>query len=92
MYYFGSGINVPAGIKKNRDPAITRKITESELIEQHHWLPQDIAKIPYKRLQEHFLIMKQKNAVMQNKINTQKFKQQNMSSGSGQMKRFVREV
>lgn len=83
MYYFGSGSNVPA---------ITRKIVESELIEQHHWLPQDIAKIPYKRLQEHFLIIKQKNVVMQSKANVQKFKQQNAGGGGGGRKTFTREI
>ena len=83
MYYFGSGATVPA---------LTRKIIESDLIEHHHWLPQDIAKIPYKRLQEHFLILKQKGAVMETKANVQKFKQQNMSVKSGQTKRMVREV
>jgi hypothetical protein len=83
LYYFGSGSTAPA---------LTRKIIESELIEQHHWLPQDIANIPYKRLQEHFLIIKQKNAVMQSKVSTQKFKQQNTTMTSGQTKRMVREL
>ncbi len=84
MYYFGSGAN---------DPAISRKITETELIEQHHWLPQDIANIPYKRLQEHFLILRQKNMVKQTQANVQKFKQQN-SGGAvvGKTKKTYREV
>ena len=83
MYYFGSG---------STEPAVTRKIIESELIEQHHWLPQDIAEIPYKRLQEHFLIVKQKNVVTQSKANIQKAKQQNINRNGGQMKSFVREI
>ena len=81
MHYFGSGSN---------DPAISRKITEAELIDRHHWLPQDIAEIPYKTLQTYLIIENQKNAVMQNKASVQNAKQN--TSGSGQSKRFIREV
>lgn len=82
MYYFGTGSN---------DPAVRRKITEAELIDKHHWLPQDIAKIKYKDLQTYLLIENQKNASIQTKMNVEKFKQQN-TSGRGQSKRFYKEV
>jgi len=73
-------------------PAVSRKIVETELIEEYHWLPQDIAKIPYKRLQEHFLIKRQKNANAAQKMQVQKFKANAQSVGSGQRRTFVREV
>ncbi len=81
MHFFGSGSN---------DPAISRKITEAELIDKHHWLPHEIAAIPYKDLQTYLLIENQKNASMQTKINTEKARQQ--TSSSGQSKRFYREI
>jgi hypothetical protein len=42
-------------------PAVKRSIIESELIEEYHWLPQDIRKIPYKELQKFYIIRRQKN-------------------------------
>ena len=83
MYYFGTGCNVPA---------IARKILEVDLMEQYHWLPHEIDRIPYKRMQEFLLIRKQKNFNIQSKVNIEKAKSQHMSSGSGQMKKFTREV
>jgi hypothetical protein len=47
--------------KGKSKPAITRSIIENDLIEEYHWLPQDIAKIPYRKLQEFFLIRREKN-------------------------------
>ena len=48
--------------------------------------------MPYKRLQQHFIIKKQKNALQQNKSNIEQAKRQHGSNSSGQMKRFYREV
>lgn len=81
MYYYGSGAN---------DPAISKKIVEFELIEQYHWTYQQIQETPYKKLQELFIIKKQKNEVAQSKINIQKSKQQNQVGGKG--KKFYKEV
>ena len=39
---------------------ISKEIIENDLIEEFHWLPQDIAKIPYKKLQMFYLIRKTK--------------------------------
>ena len=84
MYYYGSGSN---------DPAISKKIVEFELIEQYHWTYNEIQKMPYRKLQELFLIKRQKNESSQTKINIQKAKQQIPSStGSGKMRKFYREV
>ena len=80
MYYFGSGTTAPA---------IARKIIETELIEEYHWLPDEIAKIPYKRLQEHFLIKKQRNANIQTKIQIAKTKTATSKLGG---RSFVREI
>jgi len=74
------------------DPAIAQDIIEAELIEEYHWLPQDIAKIPYKTLQKLFIVQRQKAGAKETKINVEKFKAQHKSSGRGQAKRFVREV
>ena len=79
MYFFGSGATVPA---------MSRKILESDLIEKHHWLPQDIAKIPYKKLQEHLLIQKQKMINLDVKTKTSKA---NFQPAKGQRK-FIREI
>ena len=84
-YYAGSGFNVPAEIK--------RKITEAELIDKHHWLPHEIAKIPYRQLQTYLIIENQKQAVVQNKASINKAKMQHgQTSSRGQMKRFQQEV
>ena len=82
MYYYGSGAN---------DPAISKKIVEFELVEQYHWTYNQIQEIPYKKLQELFIIKRQKNEVAQTKINIQKAKQQ-VGQGTGKMKKFYREV
>ena len=79
LYFFGGGSTVPA---------ISRKIMESQLIEEYHWLPQDIAKIPYKKLQELQLIRSVKNKGMQQKQAVAKAKQQNAPG----MKKFTREI
>ena len=67
-------------------------------MEEFHWLPQEIANIPYKTLQKLFIIQKQKVAAREVKVSTQKFKQQAqamgkaMSQGRGQSARFTREL
>lgn len=38
------------------DESITQAIIEYQLINEFHWLPQDIKKIPYKSLQEFLLL------------------------------------
>lgn len=84
-YYAGSGFGVPAEMK--------RKITEAELIDKHHWLPHEIAQIPYKQLQTYLIIENQKQAVSQNRANIEKAKSQHgQTSSRGQMKRFYQEV
>lgn len=83
LYFFGSGANAPA---------VIRDIIENELMEEYHWLPQEIAKIPYKKLQKLFLIKKQKSAETQAKANINKFKQSRQSAGSGGSRSFVREI
>ena len=39
---------------------ISKAIIENDLIEEFHWLPQDIAKIPYKSLQTFYTIRREK--------------------------------
>jgi len=79
-YYFG----------KNVAPA--REIIELNLIEEFHWTPQQISSIPYKTLQRIFFIRNQRSAVQQAQISANKIKSQNKTTGSGQMRRFTREI
>ncbi|MFA7219219.1 MAG: hypothetical protein WC119_01785 [Synergistaceae bacterium] len=60
-------------------------------MEEFHWLPQDVKKIPYKDLQTFFIIRRQQTETIAEK---QKFQQQiasskqrGMSMSSGQVKR-----
>ena len=74
-------------------PAMKRAIIESELIEAFHWLPQDIKKIPYRDLQEYYIIQRQKNetAHQRQALDAQKQESANKTHGSGrgQMKRAI---
>lgn len=58
-------------------------------MEKYHWLPQDINKIPYKKLQKLLLINKQKNIDKQSKINIEKTKNNMLNKGP---RRFTREI
>ena len=80
MYYYGSGAT---------DPAISKKLVEYELVEQYHWTYEQIEKTPYKKLQELFIIKKQKTEVIQAKVNIKKAKEQQPGPGK---KKFYREV
>jgi hypothetical protein len=82
-HYVGSGYSkhVPA-----------REIMEWNLIEEFHWTPQQIAQIPYKKLQKLFIVRNQKYTTQETKANLEKFKQQNQSVGRGQVRRYTREV
>lgn len=42
-----------------------RILIENDLIEEFHWLPQDIAKIPYKQLQMFYLVRREKGSARQ---------------------------
>jgi len=81
LYYYGSGAT---------DPAISKRIVEFEFVEQYHWTYKEIEETSYKKLQEHFIIKKQKNESVQTKINVQKAKQQ--VGTPGKARKFYREV
>jgi len=89
LLFYGSGANVSA-----KDPLITRSIIECQLIEEYHWLPQDIAKIPYRKIQTILAFKKQKTAISQTKSNINKFKSEAGAQGTrrGGMKKTFREV
>lgn len=63
-----------------------------ELIEEFHWLPQDIKKIPYKDLQEFYIIRRQQRESVhqQQAMATQAQESKQATSGRGQMKRGVK--
>jgi len=83
MHYAGPGSKVPA---------LTRAIIETELIDAYHWTFEEIDQIPYRRLQQHFMIKKQREEVNQHRASVQKFKSEQTTRSSGQSKRFYREV
>jgi hypothetical protein len=58
-------------------------------METYHWLPQDIAKIPYKKLQELMFIKRQISINQETKVNIKKAENEH-SVSSGQGKRIVR--
>jgi hypothetical protein len=67
---------------------LAQEIIETELVLEHHWLPQEISKIPYKKLQMLFIIQNQQCAAKESRANIDKFRSQHSSKN----KRFVREV
>jgi hypothetical protein len=69
-----------------------KDILELFLMEEFHWTPMEIAKIPYKTIQKIFLIRSQKNSIQYEKSMTDKFKREQQSIGSGRIKRWTREV
>jgi len=79
--------------KGSTAPAMKRAIIETELIEEFHWLPQDIRKIPYRELQLFYIIRRQqRESIHQKKAlqeQAQQSKEAGMASGRGQMKRMV---
>ena len=77
--------------KGSTTPAIKRAIIETELIEEFHWLPQDVKKIPYRNLQEFYIIRRQqRETAHQRKVLAAETQQAPVStSGRGQMKRGV---
>ena len=71
--------------------AVSRAIIENDLIEEFHWLPQDIAKIPYKQLQMFFLVRREKTAARNAKAAVDSINRQNKGSAQrGQKRRLVR--
>jgi hypothetical protein len=78
--------------KGKRSSAITKKIIENDLIEEFHWLPQDIEKIPYRKMQEFLIIRREKRNARNAQAAVENFKQQAnasaaQSSGRGQHRR-----
>jgi len=83
LFYSGSKINVSAE---------NRYIIEQDFIDEYHWLPQDIDRIPYKRIQAMMLIKKQKSEAAVATQAISKFKQEHSSKGKGQSKRFLKQI
>ena len=66
--------------------AVSRALIENDLIEEFHWLPQDIANIPYKKLQEFLLIKREKDAARQARREVDSFKEENKKGSSKKSK------
>lgn len=82
-FYFTRG-------KSKLSSATNRDLIELDLIEEYHWLPQDIAKIPYKRLQKIFLLKKCRDGAvdLRQEVDRHKAEAQNPIKG----KKMYREV
>lgn len=67
----------------------SKAIIENDLIEEHHWLPQDIAKIPYRSLQMMYVVQRSKNQARQAKqgLDALRQDQKNKSQASGKRRR-----
>lgn len=73
--------------KGRHTSAISKSIIENDLIEEFHWLPQQIAEIPYRKLQEFFIVRREKTQARNAKIGVEKFKAEQNSAVRGQTKR-----
>jgi hypothetical protein len=60
---------------------VARAIMENDLIEEHHWLPQDIANIPYKSLMMYYLIRRTKVGARDAKQQVEAIKKQENDRG-----------
>jgi len=78
------------GAKIKCAPALSRMLTEVDLISEFHWLPQDIAKIPYKKMQMILFILKQKADALESRRVIERAKSEVKSRVGG--KRSIREV
>ena len=60
----------------------------------YHWLPKDIAEIPYNKLKEMFMILEQKEAYRETKSSQDRIKSQinNMPKPGQGPRKFIREV
>jgi len=69
-----------------------REIIECDLMETFNWLPQDIEKIPYKKLQKIFLVRREKQVAIETKRAIEQVKSENnpVTNARGQSKRYRR--
>lgn len=64
------------GTKSSSASAINKDLVELHFIEKYHWLPNDIAKIPYRWIQKYFLIDRARTEGIATKQAVDKFKQE----------------
>lgn len=70
----------------------SKEIIEMFLIEQYHWTPKQINEIPYKKIQQIFLIINQKHAVDRINSSRKQLESQTRSSGNGRGRKMYREI
>jgi len=61
-------------------------------MEEFHWTPQEIAQIPYKKLQKILILRNQRGVALEAKDNLEKAKRDLKMMASGQVKRMYRNV
>ena len=70
-----------------------REILEWNLIEEFHWTPQEVAQIPYKKMQKLLIVRNQKYTTQETKANLDNFRKENkFTTARGQTRRYTREV
>lgn len=79
------------GNSKRVPAEISRKVVEAELINTFHWLPQDIAIIPYEKIKDLLMILDIKEEYRASSRAVVEAKNQAQSAAKGHGKRF-REV
>ncbi len=70
----------------------TREMIELSLMEEFHWTPKQISEIPYKKIQQIFLIRNQKVAVENINVSRRQLESEMKSMGTGRGRKFTREV
>ena len=76
-----------------RNTSAPPEVLEMFLMDEYHWTPNEISKIPYKKIQKLFLVRNQKAEVESVKSNLQKIKSENKARGSQRgSRKFTREV
>jgi len=57
---------------------LLRRLVEEEFVDKYHWLPQEIDQIPYKWIQEHYIIRKAKSEAIEQKRQVESIKKGNI--------------
>lgn len=86
LYYSGVSKNAPA----------TREVIEVFLMDEFHWTPDEISKIPYKKIQKLLAVRSAKHNAQEARVEMDNVRRQmkdlTKTSGSGRTKRVTREV
>ena len=80
------------GGQKRAPAKLNRELVELSLIEKYHWLPQEIAQIPYKKLQMMFILRDQLDVAHDVKREVDSFKRESQSAVKGGKRKMTRRL